>query len=148
MRFFCFLLIVLFLFSCIDDGALEGSNAEAEMEQVFRRWQNFLDQNEFAEVRRLSTRETESLIGTIEELVSFLPEDSTLIHTKFAELKCVQQTDTSGICYYSIADEEVFYRDSIALRKRGRWLVHSPLRIDERDADDLFEEFFQEDLVD
>ncbi len=143
MRLFYLSIFVFLSFSCKEGVSSQGGGEEREMEEVFRRWQNFLDKNEFEEVRSLSTTETESLIGTIQDLSLLFPKDSTIIQTKFKEVKCIQKTDTSGICYYSVEDEELLYRDSIDLRKRGeKWLVHSPLRLDGEDTDDFFQEGF------
>lgn len=147
-RAYCFFLL-LFLVACAEENSenTSGQDEQMKMEHVFRVWQEHLDKNEFAEVRKLSTAATESLIGVIEDLAAMLPEDSTRIHTEFKTLNCVLLNDTSGICYYSIEDEEQqLYQDSIEMRRRnGQWLVHSPLRFDEG-MEDLLDELFEEDI--
>ncbi len=163
-------LSIFVLLSCNDEKterkqlSYQG-NPAVEMERVFRKWQDHLDRNEFAEVRQLSTSSTESLISMLEDLVAMMPEDSTIMHVEFKEVRCVQKSDTLGMCYYSIEEEEpltwpgedalpgeeektepVLYRDSIELRLRnGHWLVHSPLVLNAEDID-LLEDLFESDV--
>ncbi len=154
-------LLPLFLFvlllglpACENESGAGDSSPPASPEQVFREWQDHLDRNEFAQVRAMSTPETESLISLVEDLANMLPEDSTLVHTEFSGLSCKNLTDSTAICYYEIREEEgnypdsseAFYRDSIDLVLRnGRWLVHSPLRFNEDELD--LEGLFEEDIL-
>ena len=93
-------------------------------EEVARKWQEYMDENQFEEARTLSTEGAKEIVDMIEMI--FTDEgnsDDWISETVFVEMKCREQQDTA-ICTCLIKEEDELIQDSFLLVKvAGQWLV-------------------------
>jgi len=115
MLCFCFLLAM----ACTQPPA-----APATPEEVAKKWQEYMDKNQFEEARQLSTEGAQEIVDMIEMI--FKDEGNSedwISETVFVEMKCREKKDTA-ICTCLIKEEEELIQDSFLLVKAGgRWLV-------------------------
>lgn len=95
-------------------------------EEVVRRFQSHLDNNQFAEAQNLSTPAGQEVLRGMAEVVASEPADSTVFHTEFLSIACQAKADTV-ICRCKLKDEyETYESDYKLIRINGRWLVDAP----------------------
>ena len=112
---FCFLLIL---------ACTQQASAPNTPEEVARKWQEYMDKNQFAEARNLSTEGAQEIVDMIEAI--FTDEGNSeewVSETVFIEMKCREQKDTA-VCTCLIKEEDELIQDSFLLVKpAGQWLV-------------------------
>ena len=93
-------------------------------EEVARKWQEYMDKNQFAEARKLSTEGAKEIVDMIEMIFSDEGSGEDWVsETVFVEMKCREQKDTA-ICTCLIKEEDELIQDSFLLVKAaGQWLV-------------------------
>lgn len=130
LLFFAFCLTGLW-WACRNEGAPSQAAAAAipepvTPEEVVRRFQSYLDNNQFAEAQALSTPDGQEVLRGMAEVVASEPADSTVFHTEFLSINCQEKVDTA-FCRCKLKDEyEAYESDYKLLRINGRWLVDAP----------------------
>jgi hypothetical protein len=110
-------------------------------EEVVRRWQAHIDNNEFQEAKELSAPRTVQLLSWMEALLEDMDADSVITNTELLDLTCREEGDRA-VCHYALEDEGELYRDSfILIRIKGKWLVDLPEEPVMEDQDELEELF-------
>lgn len=95
-------------------------------ESVVRTWQQYVDRDQFADARKLSTPEAISNLNAIETILkSFTDEEPPdTMQMVFLEMNC-REAGNRAVCHYAIEEEGEKIRDSFILKKiSGQWLVH------------------------
>ncbi len=131
--------ILCFLLACHAEKA-------SSPEEVARKWQEYVDNNQFDQARQLSTSRAQEMVRMMEGI--FLDEEDMIsTNTQFKSMNCKERGDTMAICVYEIIDEEELIRDSFTLIKfKEQWLVDIPEEeglMEEEDVEKLFNEFEQ-----
>lgn len=95
-------------------------------EKVVRQYQAFLDSNLFVQAKLLSTPREAERLDALVSLFDGEPLDSTVLHTAFLNINCVERSD-SAFCACKLQDEYETYDARFTLiRLNGRWLVDPP----------------------
>lgn len=116
------LVLVLFF------GACQNEPAEKIIppELVIKKYQEFIDQNNFEAAKKLSTPQGQLMI---EELQASIPEelmDSTVLTTVFYAINCQIDAEVAT-CVCDLEDNYERYEALYKLVKiRGKWLVDAP----------------------
>jgi len=131
-------ILSLSFFACTSDQPKEENTPE----DVVRRWQKFVDQNQFEEAKKISASRAIELIEDMEAIIEAEPAlANETIRTEFVMLSCSEQ-GTQAICRYVIKEEGEAIQDSFILsQQKGKWLVDLP-------EEDLEEESILQDIFD
>ncbi|MCI5081919.1 MAG: hypothetical protein MRY78_09510 [Saprospiraceae bacterium] len=127
MRYFVFSLLLcgIILPSCQED-----SQAGADPEEVIRLYQGYIDKNEFAEAKRLSTVKEQMRLVEIEKIIKEEsardPEAAAILHTAFHTINC-EVKEEAAICICDLEDEYERYKQEFRLvRINNSWKVDAP----------------------
>lgn len=92
-------------------------------EEVVRRWQDYIDRNEFDSARIYSTELARSYIDFLDAITQ--GDTTEITQTMLYELDCDIQGD-SAVCHFLIEGEmgEKIPDTLILYKIKGRWLVH------------------------
>lgn len=117
-----FLLVFLSIAACKNQ---QGETIANNPKVVSLHWQKMLNNNQFAEAKKWSTKNTVEILDWIEQ--KMLPEDLAEINPPlYIEGDCVESGDRAT-CVYLMEDNGELYQDSIFLVKiNGQWLVDIP----------------------
>lgn len=126
LKFSC--LLTLIFFSC--QNAENSKNSIKQLpntpETVARQWQKYIDKNEFAAAKKLSTQNGVKWIEEMELLFSEIDIESVLDETNFLKMNC-QEKNEKAFCVYKIQEEEFEIVDTFFLEKmEGQWVVDIP----------------------
>ena len=116
-------------------------------DSVVQAWQFYIDKNQFAEARRLSSAAVLPEVDLIEQQMQYEIADSTIINTNFVNITCQEIVDTAWCdCLIEFEGEE--YPDRYRLlRVNGQWLMdRRPENPDEMQSDSLLLDLFKEML--
>ena len=124
MRYFLFLIIGVFFFTSCQNTEEIGEPPEF----VLKRYQSFIDKNQFEEAKKLSTSEE---IKRLEELAQYMASEisneATVLNTIFVRVHC-QERATYARCACELKDQyEEYEADYILVKIKGRWLVDAPM---------------------
>ncbi len=130
------------LFLSVACGRTEPPQEESESfahldspEKVVRQYQAFMDSNLFVQAKLLSTPREAGRLDALVSLFDGEPLDSTILHTVFLNISCVERSD-SAFCDCRLRDEDETYDARFTLiRMNGRWLVDPP----DEDAEESLE---------
>ena len=114
---FCSLCCALFAL------AFSSCRSEPAPDEVVRRWQSYIDHNQFDSARIYSTELARSYIDFLDALTS--NDSADVYETQLYDLECKVQGD-SATCHYLIEGEfgERIPDTLILYKIKGRWLVH------------------------
>ncbi len=147
--FFCGV-AVLVVPSCRRESTQESQGliaADATPEEVIRLYQSFLDNNQFDQLKMLSTEKEQARLEEVRRIVMEENQDSTRLNSVFLAVSC-QVEQESASCKCRIRDEYETYSTSFYLVRRGkRWLVDVPeeeeIRFDEEEVKNAVDSFFE-----
>ena len=116
------------LCSCTQPDKPLGQEAEQipkTPEEVVRRYQAFLDQNDFKRAKMLSTSREAERLDEVSRIVAAEGQDSTRTYSTFLKLNCVVLAD-SARCTCTIRDQyETYDTEFVLIRYQRRWLMDS-----------------------
>jgi len=122
LRFLLLLLSGIILWGCQPDPAAD----RASPEEVLRAYQDFIDKNQFVQAELLSTPAEQKRLEEMAVMLRSMPEDSTLLETRFLNIDCRVEGDTAR-CRCRVEDQYERYEQQYRLvRIDGRWLVDVP----------------------
>lgn len=112
----CSALFALALYSC-------RSKTDALPEDIVRRWQTYIDHNQFDSARLYSTDLARSYVDFLDALTQ--GDSAEIFETKLYNLSCDIRGD-SAVCHYLIEGEmgEKVPDTLILYKIRGHWRVH------------------------
>ncbi|HMO40963.1 MAG TPA: hypothetical protein PKC76_11660 [Saprospiraceae bacterium] len=146
VRFLLFLTILLATYACQREPKLPESP-----EDVIRKFQGYIDNNQFAEAKTLSTPRGQERLDDLEAIITGELADSTIFNTTFLSINCQITADTAR-CLCSVRDNyEAYETDYKLIRINGQWLVDVPEEevvneeefiemLDSMDLEDFFDE--------
>lgn len=145
------LLILTSLFFFATTGCKNQSSLDENLpntpEEVIQQYQAWIDNNQFAEAKHLSTPRERARLEELAEIIADDLIDSTILHSVFLEIRCQTIGDTSR-CRCKIEDEyETYTIEYRLLRVKGQWLVDAPEDSDiptEEIIDDILKQAPQE----
>ncbi len=122
MRFiFCSIAIACVAVSCQREPKLPETP-----EEVIRQFQGFIDNNQFAEAKKLSTPRGQERLTDLEAIITGELADSTIFNTTFLKINCQINVDTAR-CLCLVQDSyEEYETDYKLIRINGQWLVDVP----------------------
>ncbi|MFM8362623.1 MAG: hypothetical protein ACKOA4_07990 [Haliscomenobacter sp.] len=116
------------LYSCAQPDKPLGKGAEQipqTPEEVVRRYQAYLDQNDFKRAKMLSTSREAERLDEVSRIVAAEGQDSTRTYSTFLTLNCVVLAD-SARCTCTIRDQyETYDTEFVLIRYQRRWLMDS-----------------------
>ncbi|MCB9080798.1 MAG: hypothetical protein H6555_03700 [Lewinellaceae bacterium] len=125
------LLLAATLFSCgKKDPGGESLSEQVQLpntpEDVVRQYQGYIDRNDFAAAKLLSTPEEQVRLSEMATMFAGEVGDSTLLTTEFLNLVCTPRQD-SAFCSCTLKDQyETYETQYLLLRINKQWLVHIP----------------------
>ena len=113
-------------------------------DQVVRKYQEFIDQNNFNGAKALSTKAGKSLIdeiaGTIDEEIM----DDIVLETEFHSIRC-QVIKKAAACYCDLEDQYERYEALFNLIQiKGRWLIDIPEEAPELEIEEIVDEIIDQ----
>ena len=132
------LLSFCFLVGCASEEPVEN-----KPEAVARQWQNYVDENQFKQARKLSAPNAIEWLDWISETLTeeILKEEDNLPPGSIIEMTCIENGNKAS-CPYTFDDNGFVYKDTFKLLKiNGRWLVDIPVEAlsESNDIDELFQ---------
>lgn len=95
-------------------------------EDVVRKFQGFIDKNQFEEAKKLSTPRGQARLDDLAAIIQEELADSTIFNTTFLRVNCQVNVDTAR-CLCLVQDSyEEYETDYKLIRINGRWLVDIP----------------------
>lgn len=136
MKNIIILLLIASCWSCESDTA--QTNAPEVLpntpETVTRKWQEYVDKDEFRKAAALSTPNAKEWLLMIEKFLEGLPqeeEEVSVVMTQFAEMNCLEESTTAR-CGCLIKEEGELIPDTFMLQKiDGQWMVDVPEEVSE-----------------
>ena len=121
------LLSIFFLIVACQNSAPKGKDQGAAIfltpEQTVRKFQAHLDNNEFDEAIRMSTKEMENILYPLRDLFEEDSDDAGITQTIFLQIACKEEK-TMAICSCNLRDEYDDYNSTFFLKKvEDKWLV-------------------------
>lgn len=138
MKIFVKLLVVTLLASCYF-----GCTGEPQLpntpEEVLRKYQEYVDNNQFDKASLLSTPDEGKRLNDMATMFLGELKDSTVFQTKFLEINCDLEGDTIQCGCIMQDDYEQYEAVYQLVRLNGQWLVDAPQET-EVDEIDILEE--------
>jgi len=139
--FLCGLALLSFCFLL---GCASEESVENKPEAIARQWQNYVDENQFKQAKKLSAPNAIEWLDWISETLTeeILKEEAGLSPGSILEMTCVENGNKAS-CPYTFDDNGFVYKDTFKLLKiKGRWLVDIPVEAlsESSDIDALFQE--------
>lgn len=130
MKWFVMFVLLLGLSACTSGDRQEReeamSRSSGEPAQVVRDYQRYVDNNQFARAKSLSTQEERDRLDQLADMLAGELQDSTILNSEFLNLDCETKGDLAR-CYCRIRDQYETYETVYTLvRRRGRWLIAAP----------------------
>ncbi|MDX1940431.1 MAG: hypothetical protein SFU99_07760 [Saprospiraceae bacterium] len=95
-------------------------------EEIVKKFQGYIDNNQFAEAKILSTPSGQARLSDLETIISGELADSTIFNTTFLKINCQISADTAR-CLCLVRDNyEEYETDYKLIRIKGQWLVDVP----------------------
>lgn len=116
-------------------------------ETVSRQWQEHINNNQFAQAKKLSTTNAKEWVNWIEKMIVEEEPGEALPPPIFLEMTCKEIGD-KATCLFLQEDAGEQFRDSFFLFKiNGQWLVDIPE--EDLEMDDTMEQLFNqmEDII-
>lgn len=113
-------------------------------EAVVKKFQKYIDNNQFEEAKLLSTPRGKERLDDLAEIIRYELEDSTIFSTTFLSVNCSITADTA-ICICNVKDkyeEEAYETEYKLVKINGQWLVDVP------EEEKIEEEEFIEEMLD
>lgn len=153
MKYIYYLLLLSLIYSCAADEQ-ENTTIDTEEEviedytpeEVVRRYQHHLDQNEFAQAKKFSTAAEQIHLEEIADIIMEESADSTVFTTNFISVNC-EIEDQTAVCaciieYLGDRFPDTFY----LVRQKERWLVDTPQEEINYDHNEEVEQFLEDEL--
>lgn len=127
MRFYVVLLACAFLTSCSDKqaaiGSMEGGRSP---EWTVKKYQQFVDQNQFEEAKELSTPAEQARLDRLAAVMVREALAESVLNTRFLQINCNAEGPVS-YCQCLVEDEYERYELVYKLTwRQGQWLVDAP----------------------
>ena len=108
-------------------------------ERVIKKYQEFIDKNNFDGAKILSTNAGKSFINDLADAIPADLMDSTVIHTQFLNIDCTIEENIAH-CLCELEDEYETYEALYTLVNiKGRWLVDAPEEEENLDFEEIEE---------
>ncbi|MBK7872588.1 MAG: hypothetical protein IPJ74_18855 [Saprospiraceae bacterium] len=122
MKFYFYIFIaVIVLVAC----QREPKIPEAP-EDIVKKFQGYIDKNQFDEAKRLSTPRGQARLTDLEAIITGELADSTIFNTTFLNINCQINLDTAR-CLCLVRDNyEEYETDFKLVRMNGQWLIDVP----------------------
>lgn len=139
MKNLFFFVLIALCWSCNsdtaqDDAAKLNQPLPNTPETVTRKWQEYVDTDEFTKAAKLSTPNAKEWLLMIEKFLEGLPqeeEEVSVVMTQFAEMNCLEESTTAR-CGCLIKEEGELIPDTFMLQKiDGQWMVDVPEEVSE-----------------
>lgn len=138
-----YLLLITLCWSCGNEATNTDNNTPQQLpdtpEAVTRLWQQYVDEDRFAEAVPLSTPRAQEWLQMIEKFLEGLPPEETaeIIRTEFTQMSCTENGDTA-FCACVIKEEEELIPDTFQLQRiGGQWKVDVPEDLTEESEADM-----------
>ncbi len=119
------LLFSLLFFLMICPRCSTGDSPKGESaESVVRRWQKYMDNNEFDKARAISTDRAKEWVDMIASILYEDAEELALPPTEFLQMNCVEKKDSATCVYTTKADNEIVWDSFLLVKVNGMWLVN------------------------
>ena len=134
---FLFAVSLLLILSCQTAEPLPNTP-----ETVSRQWQEYINNNQFSEAKKLSTPNAKEWVNWIENMIIEEDPGQSLPPPVFLEIDCKEKGD-KATCLFLQEDAGEQYRDSFFLFKiNGQWLVDIPE--EDLEMDDTMEQLLNQ----
>lgn len=121
IRFLCITLSLIILASCQSEPKLPENP-----EDVVRKFQGYIDKNQFEEAKKLSTPRGQARLDDLAAIIQDELADSTIFNTTFLKIDCQITADTAR-CLCLVQDSyEEYETDYKLIRINEQWLVDVP----------------------
>jgi len=118
----------IFLLLVLGTACTSEMQAPATPEEIIRKYQRHIDQNEHNAAIALSTPSEQKRLEEEARIIALAPPDSTVFHTRFNYLQCRETDSKTAICSCSMEDEYGAYEGLFRLVKiNGEWRVDVPV---------------------
>lgn len=127
MRFIFILLLGVMLNSCSDEQTAAGAlDSGRTPEWILKKYQYFVDQNQFDSAKELSTPAEQARLDKLSAIMVRESFNETILTTNFLQINC----DTEGkitYCQCLVEDEYERYEMVYKLvRAQGQWRIDAP----------------------
>lgn len=127
MRLYVVLLVCAFITGCGDKQAVIGSmEGGRSPEWTVKKYQQFVDQNQFEEAKELSTPAEQARLDQLAAVMVRESLGETVLNTRFLQVNCDAEGAVS-YCQCLVEDEYERYEMVYKLTwRQGQWLVDAP----------------------
>ena len=133
MKNLFFFILIAFCWGCANDTEQDATvNLSKPLpntpETVARKWQEYVDLDQFDDASRLSTQNAKEWLLMIEKFLEDLPAEEVgeVTLTNFTEMNCVEKGENAR-CGCLIKEEDELIADTFILHKiDGQWMVDVP----------------------
>ena len=113
-------------------------------DQVVRKYQEFIDQNNFNGAKALSTRAGKTVIDEIASTIDADLMDEIVLETQFHSIRC-KVIKKVAECYCDLEDQYERYEALFNLVQiKGRWLIDIPEETPELEIEEIVEEIIDQ----
>lgn len=127
----------LFFLSCQNTEPLPNTP-----ESVSKQWQEYINNNQFPEAKRLSTPNAKEWVSWLEKMLIQEEPGEELPPPVFLQMNC-NESNNKATCLYLQQDAGEAYRDSFFLLKiNGQWLIDIPE--EDLEMDETMEQLFNQ----
>ncbi len=128
--------------ACGDPAASQDTGQRPSPEATLRRYQAFVDSNQFEAAGQLSTPAERERLQMLSAILAQEDPDSSILHTRFLSVTC-ETTSDSAFCRCLLEDEYERYEQAFQLIWRnGAWRVDAPRQetiIEDQVIEDMLE---------
>jgi len=135
------ILLLATLLACQSDPPADDAGLmDAELgspEAVVRRYQHYVDNNQFEAAKALSTAAEQQRLQDMAFVIQNMEDpDSSILQTRFLSIDCQEPSDSTAVCACRLQDQyETYSTQFELLRRDGQWLVQPPPM--EKDGPDM-----------